>query len=301
MKLEPSDIFICSYPKSGTTWTQHIVISLLLLHKRIQINELNSSTYDIEYNHVSDFAPFFEIDPHWDRKNTPSQLIPDIQKRHDQLGRRVFNTHLRGNMLPSQMKNLNSGGAKFIYIVRNPLDACVSFYHHLSHQNEGCYESSLNQFFKDWINGRIPFGTWEDHILSYAPLIADESVLLITYEDMILNLRVTVDRIVKYLELDDILQERDIDELMPSFTFDAMKNNLTMFQPKSVTWKNRFKFLRKGIIGDSSRELNEEEMSTFENHLNDMNFISKLKSILSVSQNSLDCFERIRRIYDTNQ
>jgi estrone sulfotransferase len=248
---------------------------------------------------VSDFAPFFEIDPHWER-TTPSQLIPDIQKRHDQLGRRVFNTHLRGNMLPSQTKNSNSGGAKFIYIVRNPLDACVSFYHHLSHQNEGCYESSLNQFFKDWIDGRIPFGTWTEHILSYAPLIANESVLLITYEEMIFNLKVTVDRIVKYLELDDVVQERHIDKLMPSFSFDAMKNNLTMFQPKSVTWKNGFKFLRKGIIGDSSRELNEEEMLTFEEHLNDMNFTSKLKSMFSGSQSSLDCFETIRRTYDTN-
>jgi hypothetical protein len=181
MQLEPSDIFICSYPKSGTTWTQHIVISLLLRHnKQIQKKRSGTNTlHDIEYNHVSDFAPFFEIDPHW-KRTTPGQFIPDIQKRHEQLGRRVFNTHLRGNMLPTQMKNRNSGRPKIIYIVRNPLDACVSFYYHLSHQHQGCYESSLHQFFKDWIDGKIPFGTWAEHILSYAPLLAEKSVLFIT-------------------------------------------------------------------------------------------------------------------------
>lgn len=297
--LEPSDIFICSYPKSGTTWTQHVVISLLLLHKRIRTSKEKSGAYDIEYTHVSDFAPFFEIDPHWER-TAPSQVIADIQKRQNQLGRRVFNTHLRGNMLPTQMRSNISGRAKFIYIVRNPLDACVSFYYHLSNQNEGCYESSLHQFFKDWIDGRIPFGTWAEHILSYAPLIAENSVLLITYEEMVLNLRETVDKIVRYLELDDVLQKRDVDELIPSFTFDAMKKDLMLFQPKSVTWKNGFKFLRKGIIGDSSRELGKEEMMTFEKHLNDINFMSKLECMLNVSLNDSDSNETISRIYNAN-
>ena len=299
MQLEPSDIFICSYPKSGTTWTQHIVISLLLRHnKQIQKKRSGTNTlHDIEYNHVSDFAPFFEIDPHW-KRTTPGQFIPDIQKRHEQLGRRVFNTHLRGNMLPTQMKNRNSGRPKIIYIVRNPLDACVSFYYHLSHQHEGCYESSLHQFFKDWIDGKIPFGTWAEHILSYAPLLAEKSVLFITYEEMIVNLRETVDRIAKYLELDDVLQEKDIDELMPTFTFDSMKKDLTMFQPKSVTWKNDFKFLRRGVIGDSSRELSEEEVATFEKHLNEIHFIPKLRCMLMSFMDCSDCSEIISRIYN---
>jgi hypothetical protein len=115
---------------------------------------------------------------------------------------------------------------------------------------------------------------------------------------MIVNLRETVDRIAKYLELDDVLQEKDIDELMPTFTFDSMKKDLTMFQPKSVTWKNDFKFLRRGVIGDSSRELSEEEVATFEKHLNEIHFIPKLRCMLMSFMDCSDCSEIISRIYN---
>jgi len=101
--------------KSGTTWTQHIVLTLLLADDRkykIAASTDNNSTAasttdddDIAYNHVSDFAPFFEIDAHW--QSSPSNdstkvLAESVRKNHDRLGRRVFNTHLRWDMLPKQ-------------------------------------------------------------------------------------------------------------------------------------------------------------------------------------------------------
>lgn len=39
-------------------------------------------------------------------------------------------------------------------------------------------------------------------------------------------------------------------EILPSFEFDAMKDNINRFQPKSVTWLNGFTFLRRGTSGD---------------------------------------------------
>ena len=62
LALRNTDIFICSYPKSGTTWLQHIVLSLLWRQAQ---NDGDATRRIPPYQHVSDYAPFLEIDPHW--------------------------------------------------------------------------------------------------------------------------------------------------------------------------------------------------------------------------------------------
>ena len=85
----------------------------------------------------------------------------------------ILNTHLRGDMLPRlgssetdddgddhdgtsmicednttrtiKIGNGN-GAAKFVYITRSPLDTCVSFYHHLSHQDWGSVQKITGEF-----------------------------------------------------------------------------------------------------------------------------------------------------------
>jgi Sulfotransferase domain len=156
LKVYDSDVFICSYPKSGTTWMQHIVLSLLAVDGGAAKS----------FSHVSELAPFFEVDAHWER----DALASWIQDNHRSLKRRVFNTHLRFSMLPSQ-----GTGGKFIYIIRSPFDVCVSFYHHLSNQVEGGFEGSFDEFFDDWLNGKLAFGSWIDHIRSYEAAFAATS------------------------------------------------------------------------------------------------------------------------------
>lgn len=279
MPLRSSDIFICSYPKSGTTWTQHIVLTLLLAEKRYRSlidakasDEATSSNLD--YNHVSDFAPFFEIDAHWDHKE--NSLTQSVVQNHNNLNRRVFNTHLRWEMLPKSAQHDRRTSSvvsdtykrpscgKFIYVTRNLLDVCASFYHHLSNQKEGTYEHDFATFFRDWMNGIIAFGSPLHHLLSFAEGFSDNHyacdqasytnkdcpMLLLSYEKMKTNLREEVLRTMEFLSLTNIPMDVLDNEILPTFEFQSMKDHIDRFQPKSVTWLNGFQFLRRGESGD---------------------------------------------------
>jgi hypothetical protein len=292
LKTLETDVFICSYPKSGTTWTQHIVLSLLLRHKANMKEPLAPD----DYNHVSDYAPFFEIDAHWEGHD----LAGNVKENHARLGRRVFNTHLRFDMLPQQ-----GSGGKFIYLIRSPLDTCVSFYHHLAHQVEGGYEGTFAEFFTGWMNGKIAFGSWVDHVLSYALAFAKKGeqedngsssqvklgdgrkVLLLSYEEMIADLPKVVLDLQEFLELQVTPEQRQ--EMLPSFSFSNMKQDLDRFQPQSVQWKNGFLFLRKGVAGDSSAFVSEQQRKDFQQWIDQQKFKESLSQLLKESNPEVFC------------
>ena len=82
-------VFIASYPKSGTTWLQSICYHLLL--KNIEKSG-NSSLPHL--NHISDYAPFYEIDKTWDPCANDARLLAKYDEAHAKLNCRLFNTHL---------------------------------------------------------------------------------------------------------------------------------------------------------------------------------------------------------------
>lgn len=282
--LRPNDVFICSYPKSGTTWTQHIVLSLLVksASKSSRCGDVGAES-GFDYKHVSEYAPFYEVDAHW---NADARNLTDtIRTNHNRLGRRVFNTHLRFDMLPSTMEEgVKSGknAAKFVYLLRDPMDVCLSFYCHLSNQMEGGYDGTFQEFFDEWVKGEIAFGSYVDHILSFAPAFVDagetRKVLLISYEDMLSDLPSVVKKIAKFIEAD--VTSEEIEELLPTFSFSQMKKDLDRFQPRSVTWKNNFQFLRRGVSGDSLTVSSDRERTILSDWFERENVSSKLESTL---------------------
>ena len=319
LPLCSNDVFICSYPKSGTTWTQHIVLTLLFRHKfnirsyQGNPNQTQTNTkYHNCYNHVSEYAPFYEIDAHWD--TSTRNLLTSIQHNHEYLGRRVFNTHLRWDMLPSDAaaaSTANDHGkcGKFIYLVRNPLDVCVSFYFHLSHQVEGGYNGTFDDFFQEWVRGETAFGSWIDHILSFAQVFADSKpltpcvfqcvdgreILLLSYEEMISNLPLAVKRLVTFLDLYSIDDDQLQNELLPTFVFEYMKGELTKFQPRSVQWKNGFEFLRKGIAGDSVSVVTQDQVKLFRDSIQKHNVLEFLSQLLR-GESQQHVYERLRSL-----
>ncbi|GIX71494.1 sulfotransferase 1C2 [Caerostris extrusa] len=149
-KPRPDDVFLITYPKCGTTWAQQIIG---LIFKQDELHNLKGKLFGED--------PFLELRG---AKSAETMARPGVIK-----------THLPFNLAPW------SDEAKYIHIARNPKDCCVSFYHHnMSHGFNG----SFDQFFEMFLSGKINFGDYFDHLLSWFEHRNDPNVLFLTYEDM---------------------------------------------------------------------------------------------------------------------
>jgi hypothetical protein len=318
------DIFICSYPKSGTTWTQNLVVRLLAANVGMTLPD--------DW-HLSHSAPFYEVDRYWQcttratttttttndddlistascpmervPARTPIQtpapsstattttssslssnggivMVPSLDGTivNDNTGTpflsyRVFNTHLRPHQLPAH--------AKCIYVMRDPLDVLVSFYHHLIHMvvDDGGYGGSAQEFGQDFVDGRILYGKWEDHIEAWLGRkykkdgIVDGSIttittptgsssevhgrllLLLHYQDMKNDLSYETARLAKFLGVQDDRLQKVVSETLVQCTFDAMKAECWRYTPRSVEWRIDPRtgrpyddFVRSGNVGE---------------------------------------------------
>ena len=257
LELLDDDVFICSYPKSGTTWSQNIV------HKLISNGERNVP-------HISLSAPFFEIDAHWNDEEGALDAAVVEGHRVANRGRRVFNTHLLWSMLPRAA----ASGARYIYVVRSGVDVAFSFFKHLSSQVEGGWDCATqggwDAFFTAWMRGEIAYGKWSAHVGEW--MAAAEAhpgrILVVRFEDLVADLAAEVRRIAAFIGAAQ--SDARIDAMCAThFTFAAMKADAAQFQPRSVGWRDDaatgrpFEFLRRGAVGDGAKNMSPEQRALF--------------------------------------
>ena len=229
MELREDDIWIVTYPKFGTTWTQQIV--------RLILNRGKEDGLTIEYA-----VPWVEA----------FGEIPGIRTYRMDIDKmtspRAFKSHFPYQMMPFGLPNATPG--KYISVIRNPKDVAVSFYyHHLSSPIHPHYE--WDEFFETFMKGDVYWGNYFDHVLSWWAHKDDDNVLILTYEDMKKDLSSAVAKIAKFIR-QDISQDL-VDEIAHKTTFDNMKrDSMALNYEQRHGYQKPFVtgFLRKGAIGD---------------------------------------------------
>jgi hypothetical protein len=257
------DIFVCSYPKSGTTWTQNLVVRLLAAHVGMIL------PHDW---HLSHSAPFYEVNQYWKsssregddpRSASVMERVPvktPLQGPADDRSQtyRVFNTHLRPHQLPRN--------AKCVYVMRDPMDVMLSFYHHLANmaEEDGGYTGTIQDFCVDFLNGTVLYGKWEDHMEAWLGNHGDSKdkestmkILWLHYEDMKEDLRQEATRLARFLDVKEARVDEVVSVALSHCTFEAMKKERWRYTPQSVSWKVDPKtgqeydnFVRQGRVGD---------------------------------------------------
>ena len=241
VKLRPDDIWIVTYPKSGTTWTQQIV--RLILNRGID-----------DGLKITDAVPWVEGFTAIPATGFKYQV--DIDKMASP---RAFKSHFPYGMMPCGLPSSTPG--KYIYIVRNPRDITVSFFHH--YRTLPFYPHyEWEDFFEKFLKGDVDFGDYFDHVLSWWTHKDDDNVLFLKYEDMKKDLPSAVAAIAKFIDQD--ISKELVEEIAHRTTFENMKKDSSA----NYEWRNskvlkptRTDFMRKGIVGDWKNYFTPEQVA----------------------------------------
>ena len=57
--------------------------------------------------------------------------------------------------------------AKYIYVMRNPKDTAVSFFHHTRAIPHYGYDGDWDDFFERFMSSNVDHGSWFDHVLQW--------------------------------------------------------------------------------------------------------------------------------------
>lgn len=228
----PGDLFIASYPKSGTTWLQMIVYQLATDGK-------------MEFSHISQVSPSLE-----------SALL----KGADAFAASTsgpFKTHLMPSSIPT-------GAGRCIYIIRHGLDVATSYYHHYCRYNN--YKGSFDAFFSRFLTqgSLYPHCNWFTHVAAWIRNVSSLNVMVVRYEDLARDTAGTIVRIARVCghPVDTDILTRTLARC----SFDFMRAHEDKFDPMphiNCTGGPDSHFIRRGLIGESKVHVTENMLKRY--------------------------------------
>ncbi len=235
-KTRSDDLFIMTYPKSGTHWVSYISDQIA---KKASLQRLEKDLY-------IGGIPFLDRTP-------PAELASLSSPR-------AMYSHLPYRFTPHHPTQL----LKYIVVARNPKDVAVSQFNFLKNMKMFDFEGSWDDFLTLFMDGKGFGGSYFDWVLQWWEHQNNDNVLFITYEDLKKDLVKEVGMISHFLN--HSLSSTELQEVAAACTFEAMKKNKigAIEKNKAKTMKKDQSFYRKGIIGDWQNYFSPEQTKAFD-------------------------------------
>jgi Sulfotransferase domain len=163
----PDDVFLTSYPRSGNTWTRFLIGNLIFQEEPVTFANIEERIPEIYFN------------PDHAMRRIPR---PRILKSHE-----CFQPQY----------------PRIIYVVRDPRDVAVSFYHHNVKARNIPDEYPMEAFIPRFIAAEFDskWGSWSDNVLSWLALRENHpGFILLRYETMKENPMQELMRLTAFLE-----------------------------------------------------------------------------------------------------
>ncbi|CAG9759667.1 unnamed protein product [Ceutorhynchus assimilis] len=262
-KVNEEDVWVVSFPKTGTTWTQEMVWLLLndFNYKAAEQNLIKRSPHLeasalVRAPYVTFFSPF-----------VPQPIKNSLKYAKTQKSPVCIKTHLPWNLLPKEIQK-EIKKPKIIYISRNPKDTCISYYHFSRLIKE--YKGTLEEFCNLFLSGSVNFAPFWNHVLPFWKRHDDSNILFLKYEELKSDLPGAIRKTAQFLEKD--ITEDQLDKLVHHLSFESMRQNPAVNYDWLVKLSHMFKpdkdktnsFMRQGKVGAFKETLTPELIERFD-------------------------------------
>ncbi|KAJ9543860.1 hypothetical protein OSB04_023567 [Centaurea solstitialis] len=241
----PSDIYLATLPKSGTTWIKALTFAIV---NRTMYKNNSLSTHKLLSSNPHDCVPFIENEI---LRANPTSVVENCP--------RIFATHTPYTSLPQSIIDC---GCRIVYVCRNPKDVLVSLFHFANKvRDESLGIITFEEAFKLFCEGVIPSGPYWDHVKGYYKATSEHParILFLTYENMSVDIANIVKNLAKFLGYPFTKEEEAagiVEEVVKICSFEKLREvnkhgNIRAGIPKHA-------FFREGRVGDWSNHLTDE-------------------------------------------
>ncbi len=221
----PTDVFLCTYPKSGTTWLGYLLAQLFKAtpDEALGLDSFNRYVPDVnqEYRRRTSLAAHAGLpDPRFLLTHAP----------HD--GR-----------LP-----------RVVYVLRDPRDVMLSYWHYQRFLKPG-YAEPLADFLR---RDDVFAGRWDDHVAGWLLPRRHPDLLVLRYEDMHADTAGVLRRVLDFAGV--AATATAVTRAVEASRFDRMRAAEERFGVNDKAGSADARFVRKGRVGSWQEEMGPAEL-----------------------------------------
>jgi len=208
MEVTEKDIWVVTYPRSGTTWTQEMVWNIL-------------NNLDFERARKTDIdEKFFFLDMDILKSGSHGDAPGFLEKAEAMVGQqRLIKSHLPIHLLPPDILTK----CKVVYVARNPKDVVVSYYHHHKLTKSVEQDLQFSDFVKFFMAELLVQDPYMAHVKEAFNLMGNPNMKFLWYEDMKRDLPAAIRDVARFLNKD--LKDSEIAALAEYLDVKNMKKN----------------------------------------------------------------------------
>ena len=243
-ELREDDIWIVTYPKSGTTWTQELVWTLV---NDVDIGKIKMPLF-LRSPWIDCLPPFM---------NENGDIVDSVDYISNMKERRIIKTHLPMEFLPENILEK----CKVVYVARKPKDVAVSAYHHVKNIPLCGYIGGFGEFMDFFMGSLVHYGHYWHHILGAWNRRNHENMKFLWYEDMKSDQMSVINELCDFLKHPLAIDQKV--QLFKHVQFENMKSN-PFSSPAPTAVLDQSIFFRKGSVGDWKNYFDKAQAKQFE-------------------------------------